>query len=154
MHCEEIRDQFSQLSEPPPHIEECEDCRLEWEIHLALRALKAPELSSNFDQLVLQGLEERAYFQNSWQRATEHLARRFCSILRPVALAACLLLLLWLGRLSQKEPPPELRALEAGPARAWSRLPDAVPAAPLPGATPQRRRIRLVKGEPNANNLE
>lgn len=146
MHCEEIRERFSELDAPPEHIQHCSDCAAEWELHLQLRGLRAPLLSESFESGVLAALEERGFFASPASTFADKLWEQFVRILLPVTLAACALLLLWMGGLALQRPAPELRALEPDNAKLWTSLPDAVPAPPIPGPAPSRHQTRLVKG--------
>lgn len=147
MHCDDLREEFGLYSEPPEHLMDCQECRQEWEIHLALRDLKAPTLGADFDRLVLNQLEARGLFEPTTPTLLEKLSSWFTQIVTPAAVLACLLLLLWLGDLANTRPAPELRALRPDRARMWTSLPDAVPPPVFPGPAPSRVRRPLVKAD-------
>lgn len=147
MQCDQIRETFPELTSPPQHVEKCKACREEWELHLRLRNFRAPELDANFDRAVLQALDSKGFFEPdspTWLERTGELLQRF---LTPLAVAACVLLFLWMGRLAWEKPAPELRALQPEQSKLWSSLPDAVPPPALPGPAPSQRQVRLVKGD-------
>lgn len=143
MRCEEIRETFHGTEQPPDHVSHCQDCRDEWEMHVALRAFKAPDLDERFNARVLAELDYRDVFTKSEPGVFQRVYEKLLQVLPPVAMAACLLLLLWMGRVASHRPKPELRALESDKAKVWSQLPDAVPPAELR----DRRQLRLVKGD-------
>ena len=136
---------FPELEEAPEHLSECPECQLEWELHKMLQHLKAPTASEEIDEKVLSVLQERGLlggqqfglwekFWSFWERA-----------LPPVAALACLLFLLWMGRLVLVQPGDGERALPKPNAEMWSQLPDAAPSPALPGAGPSQEQTRVVR---------
>lgn len=147
MRCDQIREEFRLCEQPPEHVRDCPDCRLEWEVHLSLRQFQAPKLEESFDQLVLAQLQQRGLFDPPAPTFLQRLSQGFAKLLTPATILACLLLLLWLGDLAATRPAPELRALRPDRARLWSSLPDAVPPPAFPGPAPSRVRRPLVKAD-------
>lgn len=147
MQCDEIREKFCQMEEPSEHVKSCSACAEEWEFHLLLRQHAAPQLGEDFEAGVLERLQARGFFEVSGRTWSERAWQYFCEALTPLAVAACLLLFLWMGQLATRSPAPDLRALEPEESRLWSSLPDAVPPPAIPGPAPARVQIRLVKGD-------
>lgn len=149
MRCEELRERFAEEPrsvELTRHLEGCPDCRLDWQIFQELQALQAPPLNAAaFDRTVLDGLERRGAFSPRPPSFGERLIAWFARALPPVAVAACLLLLLWLGNLAATRPGSDVRALTPDKARVWSRLPDAVPPALETGPAPPGAGLRVGK---------
>lgn len=147
MSCQVTRETFHLYKIPPEHCAACAECRAEWELHLALRELRAPDLGEEFNQRVLECLELKGHFQPTPPSRLESLWHLLTRALPPLAVAACLLLFLWMGNLAANRPPSELRSLPPDDAQLWSNLPDAVPPRALPGPAPSRQRWRLVRGD-------
>ncbi len=157
MQCESVENRFEEhydasLAEVSQHLEACPECRREWDdfvdLMARLQTLKAGAPSPELDRRVLQELETRGIF-NERPSVLEVGLEWLNRLLPKVALAACLLLLLWMADLAQTRPPEELRALRPDRARLWTNLPDAVPPPAFPGPPPSQQRPHLVDNDSN-----
>lgn len=152
MQCQQVEDRFEEhfegpLQEVAGHLARCEQCRRQWDgfagLMEQLAGLKATPPGPEFDLKVLATLEARGLFEEEpsllerWLRWTETWLPR-------AALAACVLLILWMVGLAGTRPPEELRALTPEKARAWTHLPDAVPPPAFPGPAPSQKRVEVV----------
>lgn len=152
MRCEELRERFLEPdAELQRHLESCSECREEWLVFRQLQSLRAPRLDPTFDLRVLAGLTARGHFRPAPPNLAQKLGGWLARALAPVAVLACLLLLVWLGDLALTRPGPEVRSLRPETARLWIGLPDAMPVPGDPGPAPPGAGVRVGRERDDQN---